>query len=589
MMTEAVKGGARLQKPDASASRKRGKTAALILLCLLVLLAAGYGALCAVATTSETIFPRTTLLGNDVSGMTQQEAEEFLAPLLPEAYSQNGISVRLDGEEILFASLTDLGFSPSAEQCAELAYAAGRGSSALLSGYEYARSLLLGREVTPALNLNESSVREAVSTIASRVNREPQALACRLSEEDGAHVYFTKAQEGVVVDEAALLEDMSVLLEQGSLESVECRYTSLPYDESVTVQSLAEELLGECRNASYDPVTGAIAEATVGVDFDAAEAEALLDAAEPGQEVAVPGTVEFPRVYAEELEQVLFRDLLGSYSTVLTGSADRISNVCLAARACNGAVLNSGDIFSFNGRVGKRTEARGYKPAPAYVAGETVDTVGGGICQVSSTLYYACLLANLEITSRTAHRYVSSYIPYGLDATVSWGTIDYKFCNNTDYPIKVVTTTQNGKITVYLYGTKTDDSYVVMTSKQLGTTGWETQYVETDELPSGTQEVKQTPYTGRKIQTYRNVYAADGTLLSSTAEAYSDYKSRDKIVLVGTAQTQPSQPSDPGTEEPGGETGGGSGGGSGDEPYTGDPAIDGDRFDDAYSAGDLGY
>ncbi|MGM9618775.1 MAG: VanW family protein [Oscillospiraceae bacterium] len=594
-MTKTVKGGARLQKSDAGVHRKTGKIVLISLLILLALLAALYGALCALAATSETIFPGTTLLGNDVGGMTQQEAEEYLAPLLPEAYRENGISICLDGEEVWFASLTDLGFSPSAARCAELAYAAGRGGNVLQGGYAYARSLLLGREVTPPLNLSESSVRQAVTTIVRQVDREPQDLSCRLSEEDTAHVFFTQAREGVVVDEAALLEDMSVLLEQGSLKSVECRYTALPYDEAVTVQSLAEELLGERKNASYDTATGDILEATVGVTFDVAQAEALLSTARPGQEVAVPGTVEFPAVYAEELEQVLFRDLLGSYSTDLTGTAARISNVTLAARACNGAVLNSGDIFSFNGRVGKRTEERGYKPAPAYVAGETVDTIGGGICQVSSTLYYACLLANLEITSRTAHRYVSSYIPYGLDATVSWGTLDYKFCNNTDYPIKVVTSVSNGKITVQLYGTKTDDSYVVMTSEQLGTTDWETQYVETDELPAGTQEVKQTPYTGRKIQTYRNVYAGDGTLLSSTPEAFSDYKSRDKIVLVGTGASQSQEPSDPGTEDPGSgggtgtdggtETGGGTGAG-GDEPYTGDPDIDGDRFDDAYASGD---
>ena len=109
------------------------------------------------------------------------------------------------------------------------------------------------------------------------------------------------------------------------------------------------------------------------------------------------------------------------------GTAARVSNVKLASAAFDGTVLNSGDLFSYNETVGQRTEAKGYKAAPAYVQGETVDEIGGGVCQPSSTLYYACLLANMEITERYAHRYIPAYITRGMDATVSWGGPDYKF------------------------------------------------------------------------------------------------------------------------------------------------------------------
>ena len=125
----------------------------------------------------------------------------------------------------------------------------------------------------------------------------------------------------------------------------------------------------------------------------------------------------------------------------------------LSASTINGYVLNCGEVFSYNGAVGQRTAARGYQAAPAYVKGETVDEIGGGICQTSSTLYLACLRGNLEITERHAHRYIPAYIAAGMDATVSWGGPDYKFTNNTDYPIKIVTEYQGDYLTVKLLGT----------------------------------------------------------------------------------------------------------------------------------------
>ena len=529
-MTETNKGGSRLD--TTASSSKNGWLIALAVLVAIPLVA--YGACCALAATSDTIFPRTTVLGNDVSGMTAAQAEEFLAPLLPTAYDENGISIRMDGEEAWMASLTELGFSPRADEAAKLAYGSSRSGNVLVDGLMYGRSLLTGREIMPPLNLNQQSVEQAAEVILAKINREATPLRCDLEASTPESVCFVQAQDGIALDKHHLVDELEKLLNHGELTAIDCRYSVLPYDHSITVESLAEELLGERKNAGYDASTDSIYEATLGVHFDVEEAKELLASTAAGETVFVPGGVEFPNVYAKDLEDgVLFRDLLATYSTKLTGSAGRIGNVRLAARSCNETILNSGDEFSFNQRVGKRTEARGYRPAPAYLAGETVDTIGGGICQVSSTLYAACLHANLEITERTAHRYVSSYIPNGLDATVSWGTLDYKFRNNTDYPIKIVTTSTDGKITVMLYGTKVDDSYVVMTCEDYAHTGFETRYEETADLPAGTEEVKQTPYSGCKTQSYRNVYQGDGTLISSQPEALSHYKSRDKIILKG--------------------------------------------------------
>ncbi len=555
-MAENTNGGARLEQ-SAPRGHKKLKAALAVLLTLVIAVCGGF---CVLAATSDTVFPGTTVLGTDVGGLTQAEAEEELKTLLPEAYRSHGISVCMDGEEVLPVSLTDLGLSPEPAECARLAYAAGRSGNPLLEGWHYALSLLQGQEVAPPLDLAEQSLQEAADTILAAVEHEAHPVLYRLDENDTAHVFFTQAREGVKVNGEKLLSDLRAMVGAGQLGSIECEYETLPFDESITVKSLAEELLNERKNAWYDAATGEITEAVIGVSFDVQQAESLLAAAAPGEEVAVPGEVAFPAVYKDELKDVLFRDVLATYTTKVSGTSNRVTNVRLSARACNDTVMNSGEEFSYNKRVGKRTVERGYLGADAYIAGETVETIGGGICQTSSTLYAACLHANLEITQRTAHRYVSSYVPYGLDATVSWGTLDYRFRNNTDYPIKIVTHYENRQLTVTIYGTKVNDNYVVMTSEQLGASvGYETVYQESPDLPAGTEEVKQTPYTGRKIQTYRNIYAADGTLLSTEKEALSDYKSRDKIILVGTAGAV--------TPPAGGDAPSGDGGAVSDEIY----------------------
>ena len=208
--------------------------------------------------------------------------------------------------------------------------------------------------------------------------------------------------------------------------------------------------------------------------------------------------------------------------------------------------MNSGDVFSYNDVVGQRTAARGYQAAPAYVQGETVDEIGGGICQTSSTLYLACLRSNLEITERYAHRYVPAYITAGMDATVSWGGPDYKFTNNSLYPIKIVTIYENNYLTVRILGTNVDGTSVKMTNEHLSTTPYETVYEDDPTLAPGTEKVKTTPYTGYKYRTYRNVYDANGKLISSTYEATSDYKSRNKVILRGPAV----EPADGGAQIP---------------------------------------
>ena len=123
-----------------------------------------------------------------------------------------------------------------------------------------------------------------------------------------------------------------------------------------------------------------------------------------------------------------FPDTLSEFSTRYAASnVNRTTNLRLAANQINGTVLMRGETFSYNDGVGERTIAAGYKEAPIYVSGRVEDGLGGGICQITTTLYNAAVFANLEIVERTNHQFVPSYVGAGRDATVVYGAIDFKF------------------------------------------------------------------------------------------------------------------------------------------------------------------
>ena len=213
--------------------------------------------------------------------------------------------------------------------------------------------------------------------------------------------------------------------------------------------------------------------------------------------------------------------------------------------------MNPGDVFDYNETLGQRTTAKGYREANAYVNGETVKTVGGGICQVSSTLYYCALMADLEIVTRRNHSYPSSYIPLGMDATVSWGGPEFRFKNNTNYPIKIVASASGGDTTISIMSYDDRDYYVKMEYEVLKKTSYSVVYKTfAHDNPEGYKngQVLSTPYTGYTVDTYRVKYSkATNEEISRTYEARSTYKHRDKVIAKVEAAPAPSEPTTPST------------------------------------------
>lgn len=535
-----------------------GKKPLIIIGILVAVLAAAYLGLCAYAASLDVFFPNTTINGVDVAGMTVQQAGEELGSTLPQRTmsfylpltdkSGDGVTAPegetlYDPEPAATVSCESLGITQDLDYTAyaQSIYDRSQGQSGFFQGgWSFLAHLFHSQGAKGVyLEPDETVFRQKLSELAQTFSRPAQDTSYEVGQDS---LTVTRELDGLAVTEADLEQPIREALSSEADGAVYVDAAILPA-QALSAQDIHDAVAGSMKNAGYDAATDSITPEQAGAEFDVAEAQALLDAAFPGETVEIPADIQQPHVTAAELKDVLFRDVLGQCRTHVSGTSARINNVKLSAAACNGVVLNTGDVFSYNATTGQRTTAKGYQAAPAYVGGETVDEVGGGVCQTSSTIYYACLRANLEITERYAHRYVPAYIDWGMDATVSWGGPDYKFTNNTDYPIKIVATYSGGYLTVKILGTNVDGTYVKMTNEVLSKTNWETVYKDDETLPAGTEKVTTTPYTGYKVKSYRNVYSADGKLISSTYEATSDYKVRNKVISRGPAL--PEQPETP--------------------------------------------
>lgn len=549
------KGGARLQKPEAA---KRGGKKPLAILGMIVgVLALAYMGLCAYAGSLDTFYANYHINGIAVGGMTVEQASRALAAELPEQVMtlQSAEKAEREGwpaEPLPSMTLGELGYTE--ERCGAIAQRLfdqqkscgffNRGSRFLSALFSSTGDTVSDEDLDPVV------LEERVTRLAQELALEPQEATYSIGENS---ISITKAVNGRSVKEDALSEALvHAICTYSASGTLEAHISFARFNaKTLTAQEIYDEVAAEMKNAGYDQETKSIIPEQLGADFDVTAAQKALDNTAPGETVEIPATIEYPRVTAEQLKGVLFRDVLGEARTKVGGTAARISNVKLSASSINGYVMNTGDVFSYNGVVGQRTAANGYQPAPAYVKGETVDEIGGGICQTSSTLYLACLRGNLKITERYAHRYIPAYIAAGMDATVSWGGPDYKFTNDTDYPIKIVTSYEGNYLTVKVLGTNATGITAKMTNEKLSTTDFQVVYEDDPTLAPGTEQVKTTPYTGSKWKTYRHLYDANGKLISTTYEDTSDYKARNKVILKGppaAVSTEPDIPAvNPGT------------------------------------------
>jgi len=240
----------------------------------------------------------------------------------------------------------------------------------------------------------------------------------------------------------------------------------------------------------------------------------------------------------DEVLSDLFKDELATYTTYYNvNEVQRTENVRLSAEFINNTILMPGQEFSYNNTVGERSTDRGFKVAKVYQGGQVVDGLGGGICQTSSTLYNAVLYADLEVIERKNHSLSVAYVPLGRDATVSYGTVDFKFKNHKKTPIKIETAVSNGTLTVKILGIKEDSLRTVeLRTETVNVRKYPERVINDTSIPVGTTKITTTGKNGYTVKAYK-IIKEKGVVVEEKLLSTDTYAPVAQVKKVGVIAT----------------------------------------------------
>lgn len=471
------------------------------------------------ATVPENVMGRNIYIEDiDVSGLTYEEALEKVktSSLLDNCditVTCKGMSYTING--------IDIGLTPRIEDTVAKAMNHGKTGNILVDGFVNGLQVIARHTVMPSANVNETVLRDKLNEFGNIVHGELVEHKLEIGDEK---LICTPGHSGFSGDTDEAYNEVLKALEDDNFTKIRVSLkTSKP--KTLSVEDIDAFVYTLPQDARFDITSNSVTVVPEvwGRHLDIDAIRPLVSKIHEGGEVVyIPFKTSEPAVKAADLESKLFNATLGSFSTYYGGStSNRAANVANAASKINEKVLAPGEVFSFNDTVGKRSTANGFYTAPEYANGQTVMGIGGGTCQVSSTLYNAVLYADLSIVYRLNHMFTVNYCPIGQDATVSDSGVDFKFANNTDYPIKISAVTSGGKITVSILGTQRDVPHTVK--------------IENFSSYSG---------GNRSVRSYRSVFDPDGNLIRKEELPKSYYMSH-QTATEQTTQTQPAQPQTP--------------------------------------------
>lgn len=421
-----------------------------------------------VNTKSNKIISNIFIQNYDISNLTQEDAVKKMNNIITSQIPEEITLKHNDYETSI--STKELNIQFDTTTAVNNAYKVGRTGNLLQNDLTILETKLQRKQFSLKLSLDTDTLKKQLQDISGKLPDKVKESSYYI---EGSNLILTKGETGVVVD---VDKTASEIIEQIQNLNVKNNSIEISTEEkspsALDIDSIHSELYSEAKDAYFTQNPYAIFPSENGVDFAISidEAKAMLQ--EDKEEYAIPLKVLYPSVTTNMIGSEAFPNLLSQYSTSYsTRDQKRTTNLRLAANKINGTVLMPGETFSYNKVVGERTIAAGYQEAPIYVSGKVVDGLGGGICQITTTLYNAVVYANLDIVERSNHQFVPSYAPASRDATVVYGSIDFKFKNNRDYPIKIVCSVQNGIANFQIYGLKTDNDYEVTISNRVtGTT-----------------------------------------------------------------------------------------------------------------------
>lgn len=479
---------------------------------------------------NSTIISGVKIEGIEVSGLSKEEARIKLETIYTEKVNKEIPIKYNEFESSINPSMIELKYN--IDKAVEEAINVGRNNNIFINNYNILFTLLGKKDINIEMSINDEAARKIIQDTGANL---PGVMIESSYYIEGENLIITKGKEGIQIDTENLLTKIKENLDNHNINN---DYIEIPVTQKaptpIDVDKIHNEIYKQVQDAYYTKEPFTIYPEVEGIDFNVEEVKAMIEA-EDKEEYVIKLTITKPKVTVNDIGTEAFPDKLGTFTTRYdAGDRDRTTNLILACQKLNNQVVLAGDTFSYNKTLGERTIAAGYKNAKVYENGQVVDGIGGGICQISSTLYNAVIDANLDIVERRNHQFVTSYVAAGKDATVVYGMTDFRFKNTRKYPIKIIATAQNGIATVSIYGNKEEVEYdVTLEVKQLSTIPTTTKYIEDSRLPVGTEKVKQAGANGVKTETYL-VKSLNGKVVSREIISRDTYNAMQRIILKGT-------------------------------------------------------
>lgn len=478
--------------------------------------------------------------GISVSGKDKDEVKEILSEKI-EAKKTEDLVVKLDAKTEEGAeykgviSFEQLQLNYKLDEAIEKAYNIGRDSNIFVNNFNIVKTFFAKNNIEIPYEYNEEELNKQIDTINGQI---PGAVieSSYDIDEDKKELVITKGKEGLEVDPELLKQEVENEVKNVESGKKEINLSTKNKEPNqINLDKIYSEIHTEPQNAYYTQNPFTLYPHVDGIDFAISMEEAKKILEENKEEYIIPLKITRPEITTDKIGSEGFPDLLAEFSTNYNpGAKDRTTNLRLASNKINNTVVLPGETFSYNKVVGKRTTEAGYKEAPSYAGGKVVNDIGGGICQITSTLYNAVVLANLDIVSRSNHQFVPSYVKAGRDATVVYGAIDFKFKNTRKYPIKIKSTVSGGVARVQIYGMKEETEYEVkIETKITGSIPMKTVYEDDPTLEKGKEKVEQKGHNGTYSEAYKVVYL-NGKVVSRTLLSKDKYNQMSTIIKRGT-------------------------------------------------------
>jgi len=535
-------------EPEVQIRRVRNKKSNVALILSLIFIAvmiASASVFAYLTLQNETVYKGVTAGGIDASGLSRQQLQTALEAKYNVPDDGTGITLKASETEMSL-SFAELKLMYDIDSAVKNAYAVGRTGNIFTRLYDIAIAGIKGIDISVNQSFDEDRMNTFINQFSAQLLKNVKEASLLVSEDQ---VVLRSGRHGEHIDKAETLKLATDLIKSGR-SGVITPEVIVTNPSGLNADELYDQIISEPVDATYkiENNTLVVTPHSVGRSIDKARLEEIIKELEQTEEkeYILPVSIVMPAVTSDAASSMLFKDELGSattsFATGTVNGQNRKFNMELAVKNIDQLILLPGEEFSFNKVVGPRDVEHGYKTAHVYIRGRIEDGIGGGICQVSTTIYNAVLKADLEVTERRNHSFTVAYVPLGQDATAFYGGTDFRFINSTNWPIKMLAKVSGNKISCTIMGTNENPGKtVIISNKILSKTPFTVQTTEDPTLPAGTTKELQEGLDGYVVETFKTI-KADGKVISQKKLHTSKYNPCTQILIVGTKPADGAKP-----------------------------------------------